>query len=139
LILSHPLPYLRSVAEAWVSFWPVPFYALHDKFTVPAAARAVDAIWPLERILLLAANFLAIAASCWVLAGAVIRRLKGTIGLSAPLVLSSVIMAASVLQALVEYGENARYAIPTQSLAVALVLLAAWDLRAAFNARRANA
>jgi hypothetical protein len=44
-----------------------------------------------------------------------------------------------VLQALVEFGENPRYGIPTQSLAVTLVLLAAWDLRAALKARSAAA
>jgi hypothetical protein len=55
------------------------------------------------------------------------------------MLLSCVLLAASVLQALVEYSENPRYGIPTQSLAVTLVLLAVWDLRAAWKAKSAPA
>jgi len=44
-------------------------------------------------------------------------------------------MGASVLQALAEFGENARYGIPTQSLAATLVVLVAWDIRSALARR----
>jgi hypothetical protein len=139
LFARYPMLYLKGVAESWASFWAAPNYMVVDKFTVPAAARIVNAIWPVERIFVLIMNFLAIAVSGWVVVHAVWRRLQGTMGLSIPLIVTCVLMGASVLQALAEFGENPRYGIPTQSLALMLVLLAAWDLRAALRARSAAA
>jgi len=129
LIVNNPALYLRSVAECWVSFWATPIYIRSDQFTVSGAARAVGSVWPVERMLFLLMNVLAILASVWVLISAVVRRLKGTTGLSITLIVTCVVMGASMLQALVEFGENARYGIPTQSLAATLVLLVAWDIR----------
>ena len=135
LFAKYPLLYLRSVAESWASFWAAPNYMKPDMLTVPGAARVVEATWLWERRLVLMMNFLAILASGWVLVSATVRRLKGTMGLPIPLIVTSVIIAASVLQALVEFGENPRYGIPTQSLAALLVLLVAWDLRATIKSR----
>ena len=139
LFAKYPVLYLRGVAESWASFWAAPNYMRSDKFTVPGAASVVEAIWSVERMFILMMNFLAIAASGWVLVRAVLRRLQGTAGLPIPLIVTCVIMAASVLQALAEFGENPRYGIPTQSLAVTLVLLTAWDLCSALKARSAAA
>ena len=135
LFAKYPLLYLRSVAESWASFWAAPNYMKPDMLTVPGAAKVVEATWLWERRLVLMMNFLAILASGWVLVSATVRRLKGTMGLPIPLIVTSVIIAASVLQALVEFGENPRYGIPTQSLAALLVLLVAWDLRATIKSR----
>lgn len=139
LFARYPMLYLRGVAESWASYWAAPLYMDKDKFTLPGAARVVEAIWSVERMFILMMNFLAIVVSGWVLVRAALQRLQGTTGLPIPLIVTCVIMAASVLQALVEFGENPRYGIPTQSLAVTLVLLVAWDLRSAFKARSAAA
>ncbi len=136
LFIRNPMLYLRSVAESWASFWAVPLYMDKSKLTIPGAARVVAAVFAFERMFLLMMNFLAIAVSAWVLVRATLRRLQGTPGLPIPVIIACVILGASVLQALVESGENARYGIPTQSLAVTLVLLAAWDLRSAIKAKR---
>ena len=138
LFAKYPALYLRGVAESWASFWAAPNYMNRDKFKVPGAARVVEAVWPVERLFVLLMNFLAIVVSGWVLVRAILRRLQGTTGLPIPLIVACVIMAASVLQALAEFGENPRYGIPTQSLAATLVLLAAWDLWCAFRARSAR-
>jgi len=137
LFMKYPSLYLKSVAEAWASFWAAPLYMRPDKFKTPGAAKLIGLGWPPERMLLLVANLLAVVASGWVMAAAVVRRVKGTYGMSIPLIVSCVVIGASVVQALFEYGENPRYGIPTQSLAVTLVLLVAWDLRAALKARSA--
>ena len=139
LFVSHPLLYLRGVAEAWASFWLPAIYMDKDKFKMPSAAKVIAAIWPVERIAILMLNFIAIAVSGWVLVRAALQRCKGISGLSIPLIVTCVIMAASVLQALVEFGENPRYGVPTQSLALTLVLLAAWDIRSHFRGRSAAA
>jgi 4-amino-4-deoxy-L-arabinose transferase-like glycosyltransferase len=139
LFVNNPALYLRSVAESWVSFWAAPIYMRSDQFSVPGAARAVGSVWRVERMLFLMLNVLAILASAWVVISAVVRRLKGTTGLPIPLIVTCVVMGASVLQAFVESGENARYGIPTQSLAATLVLLVAWDIRSALRARSAAA
>lgn len=135
LFARHPVLYLRGVAESWASFWAAPMYMRADQFTVRGAAKVVQAIWPVERMFILIMNFLAIAASGWVLFRAALQRLRGVTGVPIPLIVACVIMGASVLQALVEFGENARYGIPTQSLALTLVLLTAWDLRGALRQR----
>ena len=139
LFVSHPMLYLKGVAEAWASFWAAANYMDTDKFTTPGAAKVFAAIWPLERIVLRMMNFLAIVASGWVLVRGALQRWKGVTGLSIPMIVTCVIMVASVLQALVEFGENPRYGIPTQSLALTLVLLAVWDLRSAFRSKSAVA
>jgi hypothetical protein len=139
LFARHPVLYLKSVAESWVSFWAAPMYWRAGSFKFPDVATAVESVFRLERKLLLLVNALAIAASVSVIAGGVWRRWKGMLGLSTLMLLSCVLLAASVLQALVEYSENPRYGIPTQSLAVTLVLLAVWDLRAAWKAKSAPA
>ena len=135
LFVNNPALYLRSVARSWARFWAAPSYMRSEQFLVPAAATIAEGAWRVERMLFVLMNALAILASAWVVTSAVIRRLKGTTGLSIPLIVTSVVMGASLLQALVEFGENARYAIPTQSLAALLVLLVAWDVRSAFRAR----
>lgn len=139
LFARYPMLYLKGVAESWASFWAAPNYMRPDKFTVPGAAKVVETMWPVERMFILIMNFLAIAVSAWVVVRAAWQRLKGRTGLPIPLIVTCVIMATSVLQALVEFGENPRYGIPTQSLAVTLVLLAAWDLCSAVKARSAAA
>jgi hypothetical protein len=137
LFARYPMLYLRGVAESWASYWAAPLYIDKDKFTLASAARVVGSMWAVERMFILLTNFLAIAASGCVLIRSSWRRLQGSTGLSIPLIISCVIVAGSVLQAFVEFGENPRYGIPTQSLALTLVLLAAWDLRAAFKAKAA--
>lgn len=136
LFVAHPALYLKSVGEAWASFWAVPIYVRWDSFTVPAAARLVESAFRVQRALLLCLNVFALVASGYVIAATVIQRFKGVHGLSIPMIVSCMLLSTSVLQALAEYGENPRYAIPTQSLAVMLVLLAVWDLRRFHKRRR---
>lgn len=136
LFAAHPDLYLASVAESWASFWAVPYYARRDSFTAAGAARVAEAAFAVQRPLLLAAYLVAIAAGVWVLAAGVMRRLTGAAGLTVPVIVAAVLLAASVLQALAEYGENPRYGIPTQSLAVLLVILALSDLYRGIRARR---
>lgn len=136
LFARYPALYLKGVAEAWASFWAAPMYMQSDKFTLPGAADVVQSAWHVERFFVLTMNFLAIVSCGAVLIHAVLRRVRGVIGIPVPLIVATVILGASVLQALVEFGENPRYGIPTQSLALTLVLLAAWDLREAVVRRR---
>ncbi|HQX83140.1 MAG TPA: hypothetical protein PKW63_15340 [Vicinamibacterales bacterium] len=135
LFVNNPAVYLRSVAESWARFWAAPLYTRSNQFSVPGAAIAVESVWRVERVLVLTMNALAILASAWVLISAVARRLKGITGLPIPVIVACVVMGASVLQALAEFGENARYGIPTQSLAATLVVLVAWDIRSALARR----
>lgn len=46
LFLEYPTPYLKNVADSWVSFWAVPSYFQPEKFTNLAALRFVQAVWP---------------------------------------------------------------------------------------------
>jgi hypothetical protein len=132
LFMKEPSLYLRGVGEAWLDFWRVRL-DIGENFTVPAAREVTYAVWRVERWLLMLTNLFAVLACVWIFARDVARRFQGRVGLSIPLIIVCTIVTGSVLQALAEYGENPRYAVPTQSIAVLLVLLAAWDLRTAYK------
>lgn len=129
LFAQNPILYLTGVVQSWARYWAAPLYVVPEKFTLSGAAAMVETLWPIERFLIVLMNFVALAACGWVIVRTVSGRLKGAIGLPAPLIIACVILAASILQALVEFGENPRYGIPTQSIGLTLFLLAAWDLR----------
>jgi hypothetical protein len=121
LIRAHPDLYLKNVALAWVGFWKVPNYwrlnLVHPSALVPILER----VWLVERAGLLGVNgvFL-VMGGVWMLR-LVTRSLRGLDGIL--LSLWMVVLAGSVTQALVQYGENPRYGVPFESLMVWSVVI----------------
>ncbi len=124
LFVAHPLLYAQSVAKAWVSYWRAPIYWVPDRLHPAAVESILGVVWFGERLLLVGVNllFLIIAAG-YLYALAVGRRFDKALDLFLVLL----VLAASVLQAMMEYGENGRYALPFQPLVMLVVFLWLWD------------
>lgn len=120
LLAEHPRSYASTASEAWLNFWKAPLAPLFLE-APDASARllvALKKIWFVERYLLVTAKagFLVIAV---LVAMKLVRRPRETDPLTLALVIS--VLAGSVLQALTEYGENARYSIVFQPLIFAVL------------------
>ncbi|MGH8607289.1 MAG: hypothetical protein ACREX9_07710 [Gammaproteobacteria bacterium] len=114
LFFAHPLPYLRSVAEAWVSFWPVPHVLNRDMVARAGLLAWLDRIWWIERSLLLALNAGLLLIVVPVCAALLLRDRWKYTEWQGLVLLIAIPLAASVMQALLEFGENPRYSVPTQ-------------------------
>jgi hypothetical protein len=123
LFLHHPIRYGLGVAHGWVDFWMVPIYWAPNKLAPPSLAVPLALLWRIEHALLRLANVAFLLMSALALAS---RRFRSRVAYDLPLAaISAVVLAASLIQALGEYGENARYAVPVQALVVVGVTLAA--------------
>jgi len=128
LILKNPMSYLRDVREGWINFWRIKL-DIGNHFSNPAVGPVVYTIWRVERWVLMCGNLLAMFCIAFVFVRDVRRRWHSQFGLSTPMILACTVVCASIFQAMAEYGENPRYAVPTQSLAMLLVILTVWDLQ----------
>jgi hypothetical protein len=104
----------------------VPIYwdldLLHPRVLMPIVRN----VWIVERAILLGVNFVFLGmGAAWTVRW-VLRKSKGL-----EIVLLGgwmIVLAASLAQALVEYGENPRYGAPFESLMVLIVILGGWLL-----------
>ena len=144
LILEHPGLYLRDCLEGWWMFWRTPVYWSQASFgwqgMVFWAAVIRPLVW-IERMALFGINLLFIlfslaAAGLAVLPKINTQQLKGitrlrSIAAGLPSFLwcvTGTIWIASILQTLLDHGDNPRFLVPLQSLVVLWVLWAAWQL-----------
>jgi len=124
LILRHPLGYAQSVLHAWKDFWMVPILWAPDKLESVSVRRALVAIWEMEKWLLriLNASFLVLVFLAVV---RLPRRARKAWNLQLTTV-AAVILGSSLLQALVEYGENPRYAVTVEPLVILVIAVLAY-------------
>jgi 4-amino-4-deoxy-L-arabinose transferase-like glycosyltransferase len=127
IFAAHPLLYFKSVARSWLLFWSA------SKSNSAAAhiqqswlAGGIAMLLPLEKypIILMNLCFFGIALSLAV--RAVMRRGYRNWGFDATIV--AIVLCGSVVQALMEYGENARYAIPFQPMILLVAVVTTWRL-----------
>jgi len=128
LIVKFPYLYMASVADAWLSFWVVPNYWDLNNLKVPVLVDGLKAIWKGQQILYRLFNLLFCISAVVLLGQLIIRRRKNLQQTLVPMLLTTIILGNSVVQALIEYSENGRYSIPTQPLVVAAVILAMAEL-----------
>ncbi len=126
LIREHPDLYLRSVVEGWIGFWKAPVYWQPEAMS-PAGVRAAFAVWALlGRVVCLAANavFLVLAAAA-VVSGRARQRL-GVDGYA--LMVGGGVLFVSLVQTLVDHGDNPRFLVPMQMAVIYVVIrqLAHW-------------
>jgi len=130
LFARHPLLYCASVGRAAARFWTVTNYWQLDKIRNRSLVAALRVAWYAEQAMLRAANavFLLVSLQC-------LARLFSTRGTGAAssvdVAVAAIVLLGCALQALVEYGENARYAIPFQPLIFYTVVVWLWTRTAA--------
>ncbi len=120
LILHHPFLYLQNVASGWWMFWRAPFYWAPDQIT-PILSGLMQGLAFLERIVLVGINMLFLIASGLLAAWPRFRR-AGRVTTFGWLVMST-IWVTSIVQTLLDHGDNPRFLVPLQTW---VVLWVAW-------------
>ncbi len=126
LFVAHPIRYAAGVLRAWVMFWQPPLYwrssACFGEFRRRPLFRALAATE-------LAA--LAIVNLVFLLSAANFLRLflmrKARWGFDACVM--TMVLTVSVVQALLEFGDNSRYSLPTAPLVLYIAVVAIWNFQ----------
>jgi len=135
LILQHPGLYLRSVWEGWLWFWKAPIYWSAETFTNPALRAALNGLVIVERGGMIAANAAFLLGSLALVSQKMRQILKtdAFIWFAA-----STVWLTSILQTLLDHGDNPRFSVPTQSLLMFLVLWWGLQITRRFVKRKGN-
>lgn len=145
LILKHPILYLKNALVGWWMFWRAPVYWSADALRLPAMAGGVSLLAQLERLVMFFFNMLFIVLSATF---ALIELLSAARRRASPLLLrkdNPVLYAylwmllgniwiASILQTLLDHGDNPRFLVPLQSLVIVWVAVFSFQL---FTSRQA--
>lgn len=131
LIREHPDLYLRNVVEGWVGFWKAPVFWRPENLQVEALRAPLRLAGLAGRGLSLLANAAFLLLSLlWPL-----RRRLPALGFDRAFVLTAgLVWLTSVVQTLVDHGDNPRFLVPLQMVVIFVVLRAAWSL---WTSRRA--
>jgi 4-amino-4-deoxy-L-arabinose transferase-like glycosyltransferase len=129
LFARYPRLYLHSVVRSWAFFWAVPTDWQPELARVPDAETALGVLWWAQAWAFRMAYALFLVIALPVVWWAVTHgRTRSNPSLTAGLMVTTVLLS-SFIQALFEYGENQRYALPTQSLALAALVVGLWESR----------
>jgi hypothetical protein len=134
LILEHPFLYAKSVASGWWMFWRTSFYWSADALKFPWLAGGLNVATLLQRGVLFLANLVFILASLFFMfseglaalrhkpSNFRIRFLEPTQKILFWFLLAN-LWLTSILQTLLDHGDNPRFLVPLQSLVVLWVAL----------------
>ena len=126
LFARYPELYLRSAFGSWITFWAVP-NPWHPEFVQSAGLRhALESIWSVERFVLRGFNLLFVVLAACLAPVALVMAAKAR-RVSPQVAIGGVVLAASIVQALLEATDNARYSIPTQPLVIIFVVTIAFS------------
>jgi hypothetical protein len=127
LIVQHPLLYLQSVSESWLIFWKVSNFWDLELIRIPALVAPLNFIWWAERYAIVAMNIgFLLLGLIWVYRWA---RKRLTAEETPFLLIWLLVMAGSFFQALLERGDNARYAVSFEVVVISVVLVGGWQMR----------
>ena len=124
LIRHHPDLYLKNVIEGWVSFWKAPVYWRPEAVQSVFAGVFLSGMAIVGRGISLLANFLFLAFSALVVVSANWRRKLHFELVS--MAASGMIWMISILQTLLDHGDNPRFLVPLQVLVIYLVVRTLW-------------
>lgn len=129
LFKAYPTDYLRSVGKAWLIYWTEPNYWHLDKIKHTGVASVLQSVWKVQHPLLRGLNVVFVFLSLYITWHFLVFMRSGAMSdaLRVALVLAINVISVSVMQALVEYGDNGRYFIPNQPLVLMCVLLVLAD------------
>lgn len=131
LFVKHPVLYARSVLKAFFGFWSVEkgpnWQPIEER--IPLLSRMVELFGLLVNVSFFLFSLMIFYQVC-------AKRHDG--GLRFDLTVAAIVIVAAVLQALVEYGENRRYALPFHPLILYVFFVGGWNLVSAFRDRRTH-
>jgi hypothetical protein len=123
LIREHPNLYLKYVWEGWMMFWLAPVYFVKSNMPSSLLGEIFRYLIYGERILLIGANILFVLTSALSL---IIRKIRVVFKIT-PVwgLIASIVWVCSVVQTLLDHGDNPRFLVPLQSM---VVLWSLWIL-----------
>lgn len=119
-IKENPGDYLKQVVISWCEFWKTSLYWEYDSMAVTHANDVILYVCYAERIILQLIKILFVLLIPY----NIIRTVKEK-KLSPSLIISGIVLTASILQALITYGTNSRFSFPFELL-IALSVVANW-------------
>jgi hypothetical protein len=136
LFREHPARYALSVAKSWVDFWTVPIIWIHSNVKSETLASVLDAVWWIEHKMLRVSNVLFVALVGLIVPFAGVRRRIGwNLALT---IVSTIILASSLVQALADYGASSRYAVTVQPLVLLVLAIVAFNVLQRRRVRDSN-
>jgi 4-amino-4-deoxy-L-arabinose transferase-like glycosyltransferase len=118
-IANNPKDYVEQVfTRSWFDFWLVFGKKEFTPFRITFVDKTMDGIWFVQNIMLLLFKFSFLALTPFYIFK-FLRERKVTI----EIIIVTVVFATSLLQGLVTYGTNSKYAFPFEFLMVILCLL----------------
>jgi len=119
LILEHPDLYLRNVLTGWLWFWKAPVYWSSASITSPALRSILSALITLERGGMVVFNCAFLLGSLTLILKKMrqILKMKPFIWFTA-----GVVWFTSVIQALLDHGDNPRFSVSIQTQVLLVVL-----------------
>jgi len=147
LILHHPILYIKNAISGWWLFWRAPVYWSAESLQFTWMAGMVKLLVQLERALMFLFNLLFIFVSIVFVIIELVYTLRRK---PSPLAIRSAnpilyaylwmllgnIWIASILQTLLDHGDNPRFLVPLQSLVILWV--AAFALQVGNTMRKSN-
>ncbi len=119
LILHHPDLYLRNVLTGWLWFWKAPVYWAPASVTSPTLRGILSSLITIERGGVIFFNLAFILGSLtffW-------KKICQTLRMNSFLWFTAgVIWFTSILQTLLDHGDNPRFSVPIQTLVILVVL-----------------
>ena len=120
LIKEHPELYLRTVVKGWWYFWRVPVYWSGSAWALNDLVPVIQFLVLITRLVLIAVNLIFLVSSLVLFLS---RQLRESYQVPAALwYLAGSVWIASVVQTLVDHGDNPRFLVPMQSLVTLWVL-----------------
>ncbi len=121
MFAEHPLLYLESVAKSWVRFWGSDFYHFIGFFRA-STSGVVYALLVVFGSLQLAINIAFLGIATYSTLQWMLRQTRFDFELG----VIAIVLAGSVVQAFLEYGENVRYLAPLVPLTIYTVVAFFW-------------
>ena len=119
LIRQHPDLYASDVASGWVAFWKAPVFMEAEAISPEGLRPAMVAYAQLSRWFVMTINavFLALCALA-----VFVPRIRHAVG-AQPVILASItmVLSTSVVQTLLDLGDNPRFLVPLQMTAILTV------------------
>jgi hypothetical protein len=124
LIAEHPGLYLANVIQGWIDFWKAPVYWDRAGLESGWLGRPFAGWAVLGRGLSLVANAAFLMGSAAAVVSGKLRRRLGVDHFA--LVVGGLIGLSSIVQTLVDHGDNPRFLVPLQAVVILLVVRAGW-------------
>jgi hypothetical protein len=120
LIREHPGLYFKDVVEGWIAFWKAPVYWQPDLVHPAAARAALQVLAVVGRGISILANFAFLFLSVAALAVPRLRRFV----MQRPVILAgtSMVWLISVVQTLLDHGDNPRFLVPLQMVVFFVII-----------------